>query len=113
MESAFTRGGMQYNWLYETYGIADPGPDPRRIVILTQAYLFFVVGSVLFPTTGRNVVHPRYIRHLHRLRHVPTWSWNSAVLSYLYRVWSMLHRRARRRLFVVYDYLCYGLMSSL
>ena len=85
VESAHTRGGVRYTWLFETYGRDDPGPDPERIVIHTQAYLFVVVGAVLFPTTSRNVVHPRYLRHLRRLREVPTWSWGSAVLSYLYR----------------------------
>lgn len=72
-------------WLYDTYGRADLGPDPGRIVIKTQAYFFFAVGSVLFPTSSRNVVHPRYIRHLRTLSHVPTWSWRSTVFSYLYR----------------------------
>nr|XP_017250727.1 PREDICTED: serine/threonine-protein phosphatase 7 long form homolog [Daucus carota subsp. sativus] len=84
VDSAHTRGGVRYTWLFETYG-ADPGPDPERILIHTQAYLFVVVGAVLFPTTSRNVVHPRYLRHLRTLREIPTWSWGSAVLSYLYR----------------------------
>nr|XP_017217396.1 PREDICTED: uncharacterized protein LOC108194972 [Daucus carota subsp. sativus] len=74
VDSAHTRGGVRYTWLFETYG-ADPGPDPERILIHTQAYLFVVVGAVLFPTTSRNVVHPRYLRHLRRLREIPTWSW--------------------------------------
>ncbi|XP_063936184.1 protein MAIN-LIKE 1-like [Daucus carota subsp. sativus] len=84
VDPAHTRGGVRYTWLFETYG-ADPGPDPERILIHTQAYLFVVVGAVLFPTTSRNMVHPRYLRHLRRLREIPTWSWGSAVLSYLYR----------------------------
>ncbi|KAL1818497.1 hypothetical protein ACET3Z_013366 [Daucus carota] len=53
------RGGVKLTWLYDTYGRADLGPDPGRIVIKTQAYFFFAVGSVLFPTSSRNVVHPR------------------------------------------------------
>ena len=85
VKDGFTRGGVRLTWLFETYGSADPGPDPRRIAVHTQAYMFFVVGSILFPTSSRNVVHPRYIRHLRTLSHVRTWSWGSAVLSYLYR----------------------------
>ena len=81
----FTRGRVKLTCMYETFGRADPGPDLRRIVVHTQAYLFFVVGSILFPTTSRNVVHPWYIRHLRTLSLVRLWSCGSAVLSYLYR----------------------------
>ena len=85
VKRAFTRGGVKYTWLYERYGRAAPGPDRKRIAIHTQAYLFLIVGSVLFPTTSRNVVHTRYIKHLRILKLVPLWSWGSAVLCYLYR----------------------------
>ncbi|XP_017239762.1 protein MAIN-LIKE 1-like [Daucus carota subsp. sativus] len=85
VKEGYTRGGVRLTWLFETYGRADRGPDPRRIAVHTQAYMFFVVGSILFPTSCRNVVHPRYIRHLRTLSHVRTWSWGSVVLSYLYR----------------------------
>ena len=101
VDLAHTRGRVRYTWLYETYGRDDPGPDPERIAIHKQAYLFVVVGTVLFPTTSRNVVHPRYIRHIRRLSEVPTWSWGSAVLSYLYRGCITPNTRRPRRYHVV------------
>ncbi|XP_074327243.1 uncharacterized protein LOC141665159 [Apium graveolens] len=56
---AWARAGIKYTWLYQIYGTVDPGPDPRRIAIHTQAYLLMVIGSVLFPSSSRNVVQPK------------------------------------------------------
>lgn len=50
VNEAFTRIGVKYTWLYETHVRVDPGPDLMKIAIHTQAYLFFIVGSILFPT---------------------------------------------------------------
>ena len=105
VELAFTREGVKFTWLYKAYGMADPGPDPRWIAIHTQAYLFFVLRSVLFPTSSRNVVHPKYIRHLHKLSQVPTWFWGSSVRQCFListGVCITLRTRRRRRYLVVY-----------
>nr|XP_017256347.1 PREDICTED: serine/threonine-protein phosphatase 7 long form homolog [Daucus carota subsp. sativus] len=98
VKEGYTRGGVRLTWLFETYGSADPGPDLRCIAVHTQAYMFFVVGSILFPTSSRNVVHPRYIRHLRTLSHVRTWSWGSAVLSYLYRGLSTAAQKGSKKI---------------
>lgn len=58
-EAVGSRGGVKFTWLHRRYG-GLPGDDPERIVVHTQAYLMLVVGSVFFPTSSRNVVHPRY-----------------------------------------------------
>ncbi|KAK1386419.1 hypothetical protein POM88_014597 [Heracleum sosnowskyi] len=86
------RGGIKYTWLHKRYG-GDPGNDPQKITLHTKAYLMLVVGSVLFPTNSRNVVHPRYIAPFFFLDRIHTYSWGSAVLGYLYRG---LERAARK-----------------
>ena len=65
------RGGIKFTWLHSRYG-GEADNDPDRIRIHTQAYMLLVVGSVLFPTASRNVVHPKYITPLFYLERIHT-----------------------------------------
>ncbi|KAL8092823.1 hypothetical protein AgCh_034899 [Apium graveolens] len=54
-------------------------------IVYTRAYLLFLIGGILFPTSSRDVVHPRYLQLIQDTDHIIDYVWGAAVLSYLYR----------------------------
>lgn len=86
VKDALRRNNIKFTWLFDRYGRVKPAKDDMRAIIVhTQAYMLLVIGAVLFPTSNRSFVHPRYIRPLQNLRHIRTYAWGSAVLAHLYR----------------------------
>ena len=80
------RGKIKLTWLFNKYGRNKPTKgDMRAMVVATQAYMLFVIVTVLFPTSSRSFVHPRYIQPLQNLREIRNYAWGATVLAYLYR----------------------------
>lgn len=38
---------------------------PQDDIVYTRAYLFYIIGSILFPSSSGHIVHPRYLHSLH------------------------------------------------
>ena len=51
----------------------------------TRAYMLFIIGGVLFPSSSRDTVHARYMQLLMDDTEISGYAWGAAVLSYLYR----------------------------
>ncbi|KAL8089461.1 hypothetical protein AgCh_039068 [Apium graveolens] len=51
----------------------------------TRAYMLFIIGGVLFPSSSRDVVHPRYMQLLMEESEIRDYAWGEAVLAHLYR----------------------------
>ncbi|XP_074337098.1 protein MAINTENANCE OF MERISTEMS-like [Apium graveolens] len=57
-------GGVTLHKLREKYGSRPEGEQPPEFlqqdpIVYTRAYVMFLLGGVLFPTSSRDVVHPR------------------------------------------------------
>lgn len=57
-------------------------------VVYTRGYVLYIIGAILFPTSNRNVVHPRYIQFLQQPDQIIDYAWGAAVLAHLYRALS-------------------------
>ncbi|KAK2984523.1 hypothetical protein RJ640_025020 [Escallonia rubra] len=91
-QDQFSSGGIKLKWLVDTYGVLPENYTGRDLVLYTQAFLWWVVGAILFPTTSKNTVSVRYLPLLGNLSEVGDYAWGAAVLSYLYRA---LHKATR------------------
>lgn len=84
VEDAVYRNRIKLSWLYDKYDRVKPGKDDMcGITVRTQAYMLFVIGAVLFPTSSRSYVHPRYIQPLLHLREICNYAWGAALLAHL------------------------------
>lgn len=73
-----------------------------QLMLYTKAYVLYVCGAVLFPTSNRNTVHPKYLMLLDRVEDIQTYAWGAGVLAYLYRA---LHKETRRNSTSIYGCL--------
>ncbi|KAK2987816.1 hypothetical protein RJ640_024443 [Escallonia rubra] len=91
-QEQFSRGGINLKWLVDTYKVLPENYTGEMLVLYTQAFLLWVMGAILFPTTSKNTVSVKYLPLLGNLREVGDYAWGAAVLSYLYRA---LHKATR------------------
>nr|XP_017233157.1 PREDICTED: serine/threonine-protein phosphatase 7 long form homolog [Daucus carota subsp. sativus] len=54
-------------------------------MVYTRAYVFWIIGAILFPTSSRATVHPRYIQLLQKTDEIIDYAWGAGVLANLYR----------------------------
>lgn len=57
-------------------------------VVYTRGYVLYIIGAILFPSSSRYVVHPRYIQFLQQPSQIIDYAWGAAVLAHLYRALS-------------------------
>ncbi|XP_070048951.1 serine/threonine-protein phosphatase 7 long form homolog [Nicotiana tomentosiformis] len=56
-----------------------------HIMWYTRSLLLLMFGGILFPNTSGNLVSLRFLHHLEQLDDLHRYSWDTAVLGYLYR----------------------------
>ena len=75
--------------LRETYKKKPKSKRPEYLEqdtrVYTRAYVFWIIGAILFPTSSRATVHPRYIQLLQKTDEIIDYAWGAGVLAYLYR----------------------------
>lgn len=86
----YTGGGIKLSSLRERYCQRRPRskrPDllAQDPVVYTRAYVLYIIGAILFPTSSRHVVHPRYLQLLQHPDQIIDYAWGAAVLAHLYR----------------------------
>uniref|UniRef100_A0A1S4CM05 Serine/threonine-protein phosphatase 7 long form homolog n=1 Tax=Nicotiana tabacum TaxID=4097 RepID=A0A1S4CM05_TOBAC len=59
--------------------------EEEHITHYTRLLLLLLFGGVLFPNTSGNLVSHRFLHHLQLLDELPYYSWDAAVLGYMYR----------------------------
>lgn len=83
--------GFHLNVLRRLYGtrldplLLDAAQIEADCRLHTRAYMLFIIGGILFPTSSRSTVHPRYMQLLQREDEIIDYAWGAAVLAYLYR----------------------------
>lgn len=92
-ERAYDRGGISTTWLAQRFGVLPSHPSRRLVAIYTKAYVMYILGRILFSSSSRNVVHPRYLLFLENVTEISEYAWGAAVLACLYR---SLHKASRR-----------------
>ncbi|KAK3036178.1 hypothetical protein RJ639_030248 [Escallonia herrerae] len=73
-------------------GVLPDNYTDQMLVLYTQAFLLWVMGAILFPTTSKNTVSVKYLPLLGNLLEVGDYAWGAATLAYLYRA---LHKATR------------------
>ncbi|KAK2992643.1 hypothetical protein RJ640_023953 [Escallonia rubra] len=91
-QDGFSSGGIKLKWLVDTYGVLPENYTGHDLVLYTQAFLLWVMGAILFPTTSKNTVSVKYLPFLRNLAEVGDYAWGAATLAYLYRA---LHKATR------------------
>ncbi|KAL8146825.1 hypothetical protein AgCh_004530 [Apium graveolens] len=87
----FYKDGLHFNQLRNRYGARadtrdmDAAQIEVQCRVHTRAYMLFIIGGVLFPTSSRDVVHPRYMQLLMEESEIRDYAWGAAVLAHLYR----------------------------
>ncbi|KAK1352552.1 hypothetical protein POM88_053249 [Heracleum sosnowskyi] len=70
--------GIKLNLLKGKYK-RKPDPSPEHDVLYTRGYLLYVIGAVLFPSSSRNLVHPRYIQFIQKSSEISSYAWGAAI----------------------------------
>ncbi|KAL9256526.1 MAIN-LIKE 2-like protein [Drosera capensis] len=82
----YDHGGVKFSWLKKTFGFElSEGLLEEEFWLYSKTYLVLVTGAVLFPSTSKNVIHPRYLVCLEDLTTVYEFTWGAVILSHLYR----------------------------
>lgn len=68
---------------YANMTLTDESTEEEKIM-KTRCYIMILFGNFLFPETTGNSVNMMYLPLLRNLNKTRTYSWGSAVLSYLY-----------------------------
>ena len=88
------RGGISLRLLRETYCTCPDDADDATVRVYSLAYVLFVIGSVLFPSSSGDVVHAKYLQLLIEHTDIISYAWGAGVLGYLYRG---LYKACRKR----------------
>lgn len=88
-KAMYKKGGVKLHRLREMYKKKPEKPSPEFIehddLVYTRAYLLYIIGGVLFPSSNRDTVHPRYLQLIQNAHEIKEYAWGAAVLSYLFR----------------------------
>lgn len=77
--------GISLHTLRERYGSRPDTELPQDCRVYSRAYVLYIIGGILFPTSSRDIVHPRYLQLLQTTDDIGDYAWGAAVLAYLYR----------------------------
>ncbi|QHN83572.1 uncharacterized protein DS421_20g705890 [Arachis hypogaea] len=72
-------------WFEETFGECPEGADEETVQRFTRADIMMLLGTQLFADKSGNRIHIRWLPYVARLEEMGTYSWGSAVLTWLYR----------------------------
>ena len=87
----FYKDGLHFKQLRNRYGARadtrdmDAAQIEVQCRVHTRAYMLFIIGGVLFPSSSRDTVHPRYMQLLMEDSEIRGYAWGAAVLAHLYR----------------------------
>ncbi|RYR27728.1 hypothetical protein Ahy_B01g051766 [Arachis hypogaea] len=80
-----TKYNIKLKWLKSRLQQMPLDSPEEALVRYARCYIMYLLGGVLLPDKANNTIHVRYLPLLANYDAISTYSWDSAVLCWLYR----------------------------